>query len=75
MGDVFIWQLFNQMAINPCVWGIKPDEMALGKTLAEEVPQVLDYLEAQLPQQGFLFGSVSIADISIAAFFRNAAFA
>lgn len=75
MGDVFIWQLFNQVAINPYVWGTKPDEPALAKTLAEEMPQVLDYLESQFPQQGFLFGSVSIADISIAAFFRNAAFA
>ena len=75
MGDVFIWQLFNQVAINPYVWGKNPDEPALAKTLAEEMPQVLDYLESQLSQQGFLFGSVSIADISIAAFFRNAAFA
>ncbi len=75
MGEVFIWQMFNQVAINPYVWGKKTDEAALAKTLAEEVPQVLDYLEAQLPQQGFLFGNVSIADVSIAAFFRNAAFA
>lgn len=75
MGDVFIWQLFNQVAINPYVWGKKTDEAALAKTLAEEVPQVLDYLETQLPQKGFLFGALSVADISIAAFFRNAAFA
>ena len=75
MGEVFIWQMFNQVAINPYVWGRKTDEAALAKTLAEEVPQVLDYLETQLPQQGFVFGNVSIADISIAAFFRNAAFA
>ncbi|MBE0612291.1 MAG: glutathione S-transferase family protein [Burkholderiales bacterium] len=75
MGEVFIWQLFNQVAINPYVWGKKPDEAALAKTTTEEMPQVLDYLEAQVPQQGFLFGDLSIADISIAAFFRNAAFA
>jgi hypothetical protein len=29
----------------------------------------------QAPSEGFIFGSVSIADISIACFFRNAAFA
>lgn len=75
MGDVFIWQLFNQVAINPYVWGKKTDEVALKKTLSEEMPQVLDYLEAQLPQAGFIFGALSIADISIAAFFRNAGFA
>jgi glutathione S-transferase len=75
MGDVFIWQLFNQVAINPFVWGQKTDEAALRKTLTEDIPQVLDYLEAELPPEGFLFGDVSVADISIAVFFRNAAFA
>ena len=75
MGDVFIWQLFNQVAINPFVWGQKTDEAAVKKTLTEDIPQVLDYLEAELPEEGFLFGNVSVADISIAVFFRNAAFA
>jgi len=75
MGDVFIWQLFNQVAINPFVWGQKTDEAALKKTLAEDIPQVLNYLEAELPAEGFLFGELSVADISIAVFFRNAAFA
>jgi len=75
MGDVFIWQLFNQVAINPFVWGQKTDEAALQKTLVEEIPQVLDYLEAELPSAGYLFGDVSVADVSIAVFFRNAAFA
>lgn len=36
---------------------------------------MLDYLEAQAPAQGFIFGALSIADISLACFFRNAAFA
>ena len=36
---------------------------------------VLDYLELQLPAEGFLFGSLGIADISIAVFLRNAALA
>jgi glutathione S-transferase len=75
MGEVFIWQLFNQVAINPFVWGRKADAAALEKTLTGEMPQVLGYLEAQLPQAGFIFGELSVADISIAAFFRNANFA
>ncbi|MBI1816413.1 MAG: glutathione S-transferase family protein [Deltaproteobacteria bacterium] len=75
MGEVFIWRLFNQVAINPFIWGEKTDKEALQKTLTDEIPRVLDYLEAELPRDGFLFGSVSIADISIAVFFRNAAFA
>ena len=75
MGEVFIWKLFNQVVIKPAVWGEQTDKAVLGKTLQEDIPQVLDYLETQVPAEGFLFGSVSIADISIACFFRNAAFA
>jgi glutathione S-transferase len=47
----------------------------VARTLAQEVPEVLDYLESQLPAEGFAFGALSIADVSIACFFRNAAFA
>ena len=36
---------------------------------------MLDYLETQLPAEGFLFGALGLADISIAVFLRNAAFA
>jgi glutathione S-transferase len=75
MGDVFIWRLFNQVAIGPAVWGEKTDEEKLRQTLEVDVPAVLAYLEAELPAQGFLFGELGIADAAIAAFFRNAAFA
>jgi glutathione S-transferase len=75
MGDVIIWRLFNQVTINPRVWGEKTDAAILKRTLEVDLPDVLDHLEAQLPAAGFLFGAVSIADVSIACFFRNAAFA
>jgi len=75
MGEVFIWRLFNQVAINPFVWGEPTDQEALRKTLTEDIPHVLDYLESQLPADGFLFGTVCVADIAIACPFRNAAFA
>jgi len=75
MGEVFIWRLFNQVAIRPAVWGEQGDQALLEKTLAEDVPQVLDYLEQELPGDGFLFGSPQVADVAIATFFRNAAFA
>lgn len=75
MGEVFIWRLFNQVAINPFVWGIPTDQEILNRTLHEDIPHVLDYLEGELPAAGFLFGEISIADIAIATFFRNAAFA
>jgi glutathione S-transferase len=75
MGDVIIWQLFNEVAIKPRALGIPTDEAVLRRTLDVDLPHVLDYLESQLPEQGFLFGEICTADISIAAFFRNAAFA
>jgi glutathione S-transferase len=72
MGDVFIWRLFNQIAIRPSVWGEKGDRELVDRTLKEDVPAVLDYLEAEAPSEGFRFGALSLADIAIAAFFRNA---
>jgi glutathione S-transferase len=74
MGDVFIWRYFNQIAIRPSVWGEKGDKALVEKTLTEDIPAVLDYLEAQAPAEGFRFGAVSIADIAPACFLRTAAF-
>jgi len=75
MGDVFIWRLFNQVAIKPAVWGETPDVDVVAHALTVEVPQVLDYLEGELPADGFVCGTLSIADIALACFFRNAEFA
>src|SRR6185369_7659993 len=76
MGDVFIWRLFNEVAVKPFVWGIPTDAAVLEQTLREDIPQILDYLESEVPAAGFRFGAhVSVADIAIACFFRNAAFA
>jgi len=74
MGDVFIWRYFNQIAIRPSVWGEKGDKALVEKTLHEDIPAVLDYLEAQAPASDFRFGALSIADIAPACFLRTAAF-
>ena len=74
MGDVFIWRYFNQLAIRPSVWGEKGDKELVERTLKEEIPSVLDYLEAEAPAEGFRFGTLSLADIAPACFFRTAAF-
>jgi ABC-type histidine transport system ATPase subunit len=50
MGDVFIWRLFNQIAIRPSVWGEKGDREMVERTLTEEIPTVLDYLEGEAPE-------------------------
>ena len=74
MGDVFIWGLFYQLAVHPAVWGEKGDGARVEKTLSEDAPGILNYLEGQVPADGFLFGDIGLADISIATFFRNAGF-
>jgi glutathione S-transferase len=75
MGEVFIWHLFNQLVIRRFVWGEPPDEQVLRKAREEEIPEILDYLEGEVPSDGFLFGLISLADIALAAPIRNASFA
>ena len=75
LGDVFIWGLFYQKVVHPIVWGAPGDQARIDKTLGEDMPRELDYLESQLPAGGFLFGDIGLADISIATFFRNGAYA
>jgi glutathione S-transferase len=76
LGDVFIWGLFYPKIVHPMIWGEPGDETRIERTLATDVPREMDYLEAQMPENGFLFGGdIFLADISIATFFRNAAYA
>ena len=74
LGDVFIWGLFYQKIVHPIVWGEPGDLARIEKTLAEDAPAALDYLEGQLPAEGFLFGEIGLADIAIASFFRTASY-
>jgi len=75
LGDVFIWGLFYQKFVRPRVWEEEPDHERVSKVLAEDVPCVLDYLEGELPAEGYLFGSIGMADLAIASFFVNAGYA
>jgi len=75
LGDIFIWGLFYQKVVRPAVWGEPGDEERMARTLTEDVPHTLDYLEHELPRSGFLFGDIGLADIAVASFFRNAAYA
>jgi glutathione S-transferase len=57
------------------VWNEPGDEARIARTLNEDLPRTLDYLEGQVPSDGYLFGELGVADISIATFFRNGAYA
>lgn len=75
LADGLIWRLFYQRSIRRRVFNEPPDEGVITQALEVEIPAAIDYLETQLPQDGFIFGMPSIADLSIASYFRTAFFA
>ena len=71
-GDVVIWKLFNEAVIRPAFWGAERDVEKIATIAATELAEVLDWLERQVPEQGFLFGDrPTIADVAVAPFFAN----
>ncbi|MFC3652580.1 glutathione S-transferase family protein [Dyella humi] len=74
LADVLIWRLFYQLAVRRHVFAESTDEAIVQHAREVELPRALNYLETQLPTEGFIFGSVSIADITIACYFRTASF-
>src|SRR3954452_4625369 len=75
LGDIFIWGLFYQKVVHPLVWGEPGDQARIDRSLNEDIPAALDYLERELRRDGFLFGDIGLADIAIASFFQNAFYA
>jgi len=71
MGDVFIWRIFNVAVIRPAVWKEPRDDRAIAQTLSTDLPAVMDYLESVAPQDGFVCGDLTIADIAITVHFAN----
>jgi glutathione S-transferase len=61
--------------VRPLVWNEPPDDERVRTNLETHMPVALDYLEGEVPAGGFLFGTIGVADISIATFFRNGAYA
>ena len=74
LGDVVVWGMFFQKGVKRYLFGEEPDEAVVARARDEQLPVALDYLESLLPADSFLFGDLSVADIGIASFFRNAAF-
>jgi glutathione S-transferase len=75
LGDVFIWGLFYPKFVHPNVWKEPGDQGRIEQSLSTEIPAALDYLEGELPESGYLLGKIGLADIAIASFFCNAAYA
>ncbi|HEY9130799.1 MAG TPA: glutathione S-transferase family protein [Dyella sp.] len=74
LANVLIWHLFYQKAIKRHVFHEQSDDAVVMRAHEVEIPAALDYLETQMPADGFMFGALSIADISVATYFRTASF-
>jgi glutathione S-transferase len=71
MADVFIWRVFYEAVILPFIFQKPRDKEKIAKVVAEQVPEVMDYLEKVAPADGFLADDVSIADLAVAIPFSN----
>ena len=67
--------IFFQRFMRPMVLKQETDEELVKKIIEKQLPPILDYLEAQVPTEGFIFGDFMIADISLMSPFVNAGYA
>ncbi|MEP1471003.1 MAG: glutathione S-transferase family protein [Halieaceae bacterium] len=67
--------IFFQRFMRPFAFKQEPDEELVAKIIDKRLPPMLDYLETQVPAEGFVFGEFGLADLSIASPFFNAAYA
>ncbi len=62
---------FFERMVKPMLGMGEADEDKLARLAAEEIPGCLDYVESQVPNEGFLFGDIGTADVAIAGPFIN----
>jgi glutathione S-transferase len=67
--------LFMEKFLKPVMRGEEADLARVEQVETELLPPYLDYLESQVPPEGYLFGDFCTADISIVTPLFNAAYA
>jgi glutathione S-transferase len=67
--------IFFQRFMRPFAFKQEPDEELVSRIIERDLPPMLDYLEGQVPESGFLFGKFTMADLCIASPFVNASYA
>lgn len=67
--------IFFQRFMRPMAFKQDPDEELIDKIINKRMPPMLDYLEEQVPEDGFLFGDFMMADLSLVSPFINASYA
>ena len=59
--------IFIEKFVYPNLRGLECDDVRVNEAKTELLPPLLDYLESQVPPEGYLFGNFTTADISIAS--------
>ncbi|NND69843.1 MAG: glutathione S-transferase family protein [Halioglobus sp.] len=67
--------IFFQRFMKPMAFKQEPDEALIEKIITKQLPPILDYLESQVPEQGFIFGDFGMADLAIVSPLINAGYA
>ena len=67
--------IFFHRFMRPMVFKKEVDEEAVAKITEKQLPPMLDYLEAEVPAEGFLFGEFGVADMALVSPFVNAGYA
>ena len=71
MGDVFVWRIFYEAVILPFIFQKPRNKKKIEMAVAEQLPEVMAYLEKLAPGEGFLCGEMSMGDIAVAVHFSN----
>ncbi|WP_417458046.1 glutathione S-transferase family protein [Kordiimonas sp.] len=74
-GRNIIFNLFFQKRVKPAILKQEPDQALIDSALNDHLPKALNYLEREVPDDGFLCGDVSVADLMLGAMVRNAVWA
>ena len=67
--------IFFQRYMRAVVMKKESDEELVEKIITERLPPLLDHLESQVPADGFIFGDIMLADVSLLSPFINASYA
>lgn len=67
--------IFFQRFMRPLAFKQDPDEELIDRIVNKKLPPLLDYLEKEVPDEGFLFGEFMMADLSLVSPFINASYA
>lgn len=73
-GAEFAGSIFFQRFLRPVVMKQETNEELVDKIINVSLPPILDYMESEIPSDGFLFGDFCIADIGLVSAFINASY-